>query len=201
MFENPDQTIWLFYKKNSAVEIYKFDSLSGTFVHKKDYSGIQWIWKLADENNFYASCEGANAANSCRVQNGQRRYFQGSFGDGKSNSYYFSGSDGAGGVYKYENGKYFTATIDSGFNIRKQLPFLINDNINMVRANRPGNLWFAFTGNRLTLVNPFIRKYPYIFDQSNAAVIFTLKEDSLGRIWAGSYQNNLSLVFAKNVPS
>jgi len=194
LFENPDQTIWLFYKNSSATEIYKLDSLSGVFIHKKDYSGLQWIWKLADENNFYASYIASEPGRSCRVTNGQLIPMDGTFGDGKSNSYYFSGSDGAGGVYKFENGKYFTATIDNGFNIRKNIPFSINDNINMVRANSPGNLWFAFTGNRLTLVNPFIRKYPYIFDQSNAAVIFTLKEDSLGRIWAGSYQNNLSLV-------
>jgi Histidine kinase len=194
LLENTNKKAWLFRKVNKAIDIFLLNNLTGQFEFKKTYPGLRWIWAIQDENNLCGSTENPGKNDCCKINDGIVLPFSGTFGDGLDNSYNLFGANGAGALYKYQNGKFYTVAVDSNFNLKKELPFSFNDNINTVPSNIPGNLYFGFTGNRMLLVNPFIKKYPFVFDQSNSAAIFTLKEDSLGRIWAGSYQTNLSLI-------
>jgi len=50
------------------------------------------------------------------------------------------------------------------------------------------------TNNKPFRVFSYIKKFPTLFDNNNANNIFMLTQDEMGRIWAGSYQNDLSIV-------
>ena len=60
------------------------------------------------------------------------------------------------------------------------------------------NLYYPYitlpTGNKPLRVFPYIKKYPHIYNNDHADNIFMLTQDDSGRIWAGSYQNYLSII-------
>jgi hypothetical protein len=48
---------------------------------------------------------------------------------------------------------------------------------------------------------PYILKYPRIFNNSSASSIHAIVQDSMGRIWAGSYEDGLSIIDKNKVVS
>ncbi len=50
------------------------------------------------------------------------------------------------------------------------------------------------TNNKPFRVFSYLKKFPKIFNNNHSNNIFMLAQDEIGRIWAGSYQNDLSIV-------
>lgn len=56
------------------------------------------------------------------------------------------------------------------------------------------NSYYCGTNTNLVRLFPHIKKYPRLFYNSNSNSVFTLQQDHLGQIWAGSYQMALSII-------
>ena len=54
--------------------------------------------------------------------------------------------------------------------------------------------WYAYGGMQPARIFSYIKKYPSVFNNANAAEIFSLAQDNKNRIWAASYQSKLSIV-------
>jgi hypothetical protein len=95
-------------------------------------------------------------------------------------------------IIKKEMGKYYTSNLKNG-NIEYGAAFRLNDMVNAVLQTNQFQYWGS-TGNKPFRLFPYINKYPEIFNQTNSASIFTVREDYKGRIWAGSYQGYLAII-------
>ena len=196
IYEVAKSEIWLIKREKSELLMYQFDTIKSDFVFKKSYSGFYWVWNIIDENNFYASNRVSAHNMGYRVTNGTVNKLKTTFSTGLANSYYLLGGNGSRSeaLYKYNNNKYFTVNIDSNLNLQKKILFSSADEITAANKNISGHYYFGFTSNRPLLIFPYIKKYPSIFNNNNSSAIFTVKEDTAGSIWAGSYQSNLSVL-------
>ncbi len=72
---------------------------------------------------------------------------------------------------------------------------LINDDVNNVLEDTNGNFWFA-TNNGISFLNRSTGQWKSFYrnNEEDAQVFLTLKEDSRGRIWAGSYSSGVYLL-------
>ncbi|PTT66768.1 MULTISPECIES: histidine kinase [unclassified Chryseobacterium] len=70
----------------------------------------------------------------------------------------------------------------------------LGENISNVTYNAPSNSYYCATGTLFFRVFPHITKYPRLFNNTNSNTVFTLRQDSRGKIWAGSYQGALSVI-------
>lgn len=61
-------------------------------------------------------------------------------------------------------------------------------------AGLENKAWYAYGGMQPARHFSYIKKYPAIFNSSNAAEIFSLAQDNKNRIWAASYQSKLSII-------
>ena len=68
------------------------------------------------------------------------------------------------------------------------------EKINSFHYNPYYPYFTGYTGNKSIRVFPYIRKYPRIYNNENSLNIFTVVQDDFGRIWAGSYLNELSIL-------
>ena len=96
------------------------------------------------------------------------------------------------GVYEYGN---FDST---GINSQNTI-FETEDKVNTTFKNPYYPYIIVTQGNKPMRVFPYIKKYPYIYNKKHAKNIFALGQDNKGRIWAGSYQNYLSIIEADKV--
>lgn len=97
-------------------------------------------------------------------------------------------------IFQYGNNLHEYLTIHQ-FNIDPQtVVFETKDRLNGVRINPAYPYLTVLTGNKPLRVFPYIKKYPGIYNNDNANNIFALAQDDKGRIWAGNYQNELSIV-------
>ncbi len=105
-------------------------------------------------------------------------------------------------LIRKEMGEYFTGNIKNG-KIKYGIPFKLNDMVNGVVELNQSQYWGS-TGNKPFRLFPYIKKYSEIFNHTNSASIFTVREDDRGRIWAGSYQGHLAVIennVLKNIKS
>lgn len=70
----------------------------------------------------------------------------------------------------------------------------LGENISNVTYNPPSNSYYCATGTLFFRVFPHTTKYPRLFNKTNSNTVFTLQQDSHGKIWAGSYQGALSVI-------
>jgi hypothetical protein len=61
-------------------------------------------------------------------------------------------------------------------------------------AGLENKAWYAYGGMQPARHFSYIKKYPSIFNNANAAEIFSLAQDNKNRIWAASYQSRLSII-------
>lgn len=66
--------------------------------------------------------------------------------------------------------------------------------INHFQKNPNHPSYLVLTNNKPIRVFPYLKKYPHLFKQNNSLNINTILEDDEGRIWAGSYDNNLTII-------
>ena len=191
---NQDDKIWLINQRPPYLDIYAFNNTACSFVYKKSYMNMQWIRAIKDENNFYYSSLDKDKTRDCKIVNGKISITPFTFNSTLDNSYILNNTWTPQILYKFQKGNYYTATMDTALNLKKQIPFVCNDEITTAIKNKSGNLYFGETGNRMLLISPFIKKYPNLFNKTNSASIFSVKEDSAARIWAGSYQGNLAIL-------
>ena len=95
--------------------------------------------------------------------------------------------------YHYNNKKYSTF-----FNFNAQFSPAFNTSMaESVFRNRyspeTASLYFG-TGNHLMRAFKFIRKYPRLYNNTNSGQIFSLNQTADGKIWAGSYNGNISVI-------
>ncbi len=101
-------------------------------------------------------------------------------------------------VFKYGKGLYEYFSVDSSHVQPGTIVLETKDKLNDNRINPAYPYFTVLTGNKPLRVFPYIKKYPHIYDNDNANNIFALAQDDAGRIWAGSYQNKLSIIDAVN---
>lgn len=101
-------------------------------------------------------------------------------------------------VFKYEKGLYEYFTADSDHIRSSTIVFEAKDKINSTRINPAYPYLTVLTGNKPLRVFPYIKKYPRIYDNDNASNIFALAQDGTGRIWAGNYEHQLSIIDPTN---
>ncbi|WP_319480931.1 response regulator [uncultured Draconibacterium sp.] len=72
---------------------------------------------------------------------------------------------------------------------------LVNNDVNAVLEDSNGNFWFA-TNNGISFRNNATGQWKSFYhnNEKHAQVFLTIKEDSRGRIWAGSYSSGVYLL-------
>jgi hypothetical protein len=194
ILETPIKETYLIKNQNDSLFFYRFNAVTTAFEFKKAYAGLYIPWHIKDENNFLSTTEIGGKKRGCKIKNGNIEPLKSSINTGTDGGYIIYTTQINDALYKNNSNKYYTVLIDSNLNLKKETPFICNDEINAVNKNLSGNLYLGYTGNRLLLISPYVKKYPSLFNQSNSSAIFTVREDNMGRIWAGSYQNNIAIV-------
>lgn len=97
-------------------------------------------------------------------------------------------------IFSYANNRYEYLDIENGHVNHKTIVFESKDKLNGTRTNPSYPYLTVLTGNKPFRLFPYVKKYPRIFDDDNASNIFALAQDDSGRIWAGSYQNDLTII-------
>lgn len=101
-------------------------------------------------------------------------------------------------LFKYGKRMYEYFVIDSNQILTPTVVFDGEDKINSIRINPAYPYLTMLTGNKPLRVFPYIKKYPRIYDDDNASNIFALVQDDVGRIWAGNYQSQLTIIDPAN---
>jgi len=70
----------------------------------------------------------------------------------------------------------------------------VAENITTICRNDQTDSYYCGTGNHLFRLFPYVRKYPRLFNKTNSSSVFSLQQDSKGRIWTASYQGALSII-------
>lgn len=99
-----------------------------------------------------------------------------------------------GFIFNYRNDLYEYFTVDSIHINPEIILFETRNKLNGVRLNSAYPYLTVLTENEPFRVFPYIKKYPRIYNDGNSNNIFTLAQDDKGRIWAGSYQKQLSII-------
>lgn len=97
-------------------------------------------------------------------------------------------------LFGYGNGFYEYFAVDSNHINLPAISFETRDKLNYIMLNPAYPYLTVSTEDKPFRVFPYIKKYPRIYNHDNSKSIFTLAQDDKGRIWAGSYQNGLSIV-------
>lgn len=83
---------------------------------------------------------------------------------------------------------------DSSHILPGTIVFETKEKLNSAFKNNPSQYLTALTGNKPLRVFPLIRKYPRIYNKENSSNVFTIAQDDAGRIWAASYEKDLSII-------
>lgn len=97
-------------------------------------------------------------------------------------------------IFNDGNGLYEYIRIDSSHVNPGTIFFETRDKLNGVRLNPAYPYLTVLTENKPFRLFPYIKRYPRIYSTGNSNNIFTLVQDDKGRIWAGNYQNQLSII-------
>ncbi len=197
MYETFGSDIFLTLEVNGGIDIYKINKKNRTILYKKRYPDIYLIGKIKNENNFYARNKKNRAVIIKQGKQIPQPYFANTGGDNSIN--FYSGGNNNSILYKYAAANYISALIDTNLNITYKTAFVCDDEIAGTYKNRSGYLNYGLTGNKPLLISNYIKKYPAVFDGNNAASIFTIREDSTGRIWVGSYKNKIAIIDKDNI--
>lgn len=101
-------------------------------------------------------------------------------------------------IYNYQNGFYEFVKLDSTHILPAAFIFETSNILNHIQKNPYYPYYLALTNNKPMRVFPYIKKYPSIYNKKNSANIFALNQDDSGRIWAGSYDNYISIITPSN---
>ncbi|SDD10137.1 histidine kinase [Niabella drilacis] len=97
-------------------------------------------------------------------------------------------------IFSYGRGLYEHLVVDSSHILPATIVFEAKDKLNATKVNPAYPYLTVLTANKPLRVFPYIKKYPHIYDHDNARNIFALGQDDAGRIWAGNYQSQLSII-------
>jgi hypothetical protein len=204
IIQGSNSEIYLANKNSTECKIYKFDVESKEFVYLKNYTinNVKPSYLVPiiidDENNGFFFADGANNRNYYSLTNGQLKanynfHFANTTNDNSKSTIRLTPFNNPNSVIiRKELGKYYTGNIKNG-EIKYGVPFVLNDMVNCATEINPSQYWGS-TGNKPFRLFPYIKKYPTLFNNTNSASIFTVREDYRGRVWAGSYQGNLVII-------
>lgn len=77
---------------------------------------------------------------------------------------------------------------------RQPLNFLADQTSNLLAIDKQYGSFYIGSGNKPQRIFTTVKKFPKIFYNQNSASIYSITEDSKGRIWAGSYQGGASII-------
>lgn len=116
-----------------------------------------------------------------------------------TNNYYNSNINNYNSFkFNLYNNIYALCEFDSTAIKSEYINFESKESINNFYKNPDYSYITVLTGKKPIRAFPYIKKYPYIFNNNNSDNIFMLSQDEKGRIWAGNYQNDLSIISAQN---
>lgn len=99
-----------------------------------------------------------------------------------------------GFIFFYGNGYYEYFTMDNDRINPHTILFYTKDKLYGINFNKVFPYLTIATEGKPFRVFSYIKKYPQVFNNDNSENIFALGQDDKGRIWAGSYQNQLSII-------
>ena len=98
----------------------------------------------------------------------------------------------------YQNGLYEFAHYDSTHILPQSYIFETPNRLNHIQKNPNYSYFLALTNNKPMRIFPYLKKYPWLFNHKNSTTIFAIGQDDTGNIWAGSYDNDLSIIKPTN---
>jgi hypothetical protein len=199
-----------------AEDINVFYKRTGFFLGVLDSKGIQRIYKVDAqkselkyvnsisnaESNYFYEFFNENWENYIRLKMAFGNFFskrtgkpfRGSFLNGETTDGYFNRIIGdTNFIFTRSKGisEYLTVKDES---IKSITAFEVK-NYNFIIIRNPYYPYLtALTGIKAIRIFPYIKKYPRIYDDDNSNNIFTITQDNKGRIWAGSYNKDLSII-------
>lgn len=72
--------------------------------------------------------------------------------------------------------------------------FLSEGDVNLHFYDSTRQSFYLSTGTKPIRVFTSIKRYPFLFNKSNANSIFSLRQDDKGTVWAGSYNGGISII-------
>lgn len=97
-------------------------------------------------------------------------------------------------LLNYQNNFYEYANYDSTHILPNSFIFETDNKLNQIQKNPYHPSYLVLTNNKPVRIFPYIKKYPSLFQQKKSANINAIVQDDAGNIWAGSYENNLSIL-------
>lgn len=193
--ETDNELIVLFSKPNGDHSIYKPDPAKNQLQYLKTISLNDFIWGLPylymlKNNTLSINTALTNNFNRFIATRTGKNIKPGDYGN------FIAVTDIPHICFTFAYGRnlYEYFTLNNNHIQASNIVFESDKKINGTRKNPAYPYLTVLTDDKPMRVFPYIKKYPRIFDQDNTNSIFTLAEDDKGRIWAGSYQRNLSII-------
>lgn len=179
--------LFLFLISKDKTQIY---SIIGTTLKLEkttiDQNKIQFIITFKDINNYTFSNQDSKIIS---IKNGISLPTE-----IDTHNYLFSGNLFSKSIH---NQKYIYQFINNSFSTLANTS--MGDTFVSKLFSPETNSFYCGTNGSLLRLFPHIKKYPRLFYTSNSNSVFTLQQDYLGQIWAGSYQGALSIITNDNV--
>ncbi len=96
----------------------------------------------------------------------------------------------------YYNNKSYSLfyNVDEQFNLKQEYCTSLIESVHQnVYSPESASLYLG-TGNHFMRMFKYLRKYPRIYNKTNSGQIFSLIQAKDGKIWAGSYDGNISVI-------
>lgn len=145
-----------------------------------DFTKYKSIYK--DFDNFYLKRTGVSLTE--KLLYGNNVIGTGFFSDLKSDTtFLYRHANNLAEYITYKSRKFKTTST-----------FHINKHIQRIIRNPKYPYLTALTSGKTYRIFPYVKKYPKIYDKDNSNSIFIVTQDNSGRIWAGSYNKDLSII-------
>lgn len=198
---NSSKSTFAAERKNNKIGVYEFDSLKLNFIFKKIISAPKNVFIV----NFYDK--------NWNLNEKLIKEFSDFYKDRSGHNFYLdllNQADFENRIYNYGN-HLFAYNHQNGINeifkmdstgISASVGFIEEkEKVNSIVPCRDYPYYTLLTNNKPIRIFPYIWKYPKIYNDDNSSNIFVLIQDKIGRIWAGNYQNKLSILSKNTIAS
>jgi hypothetical protein len=195
ILNNVDGDTWLCKQTSTGADIFKLDFKTGQFnLKNKIQIGHKIVVaSIRDENYFLFGTDQNKIVKAFLYNNGRFFSWNMNLNNGTENTVYSAGSIGLNPVlYKQDNLHNYIASIENN-KVSRKLPFISNDFISGLTTLQ-GRNFIGNANNKPFRIFPYIKKYPGLYNHTYSNNVFAVKQDGKGRIWAGSYQGDLSII-------
>jgi ligand-binding sensor domain-containing protein len=187
--------MYLWKAFEACLEAYKFNQQRKKFEYIKHYALSTPLAPVCviNENHFLFVRMEKNIQYVYRYKDGCITPTGYTWAAGSKKSLWFNSFNSGGFPLKKETSSLYTIISTAQDPIADQYQFISNELIH-TGFKITGGAFFCPTNNKPLYVFSCIKKYERLFNNTHANSIFTVRQDAVGRIWAGSYQGKLTIV-------